>query len=214
VQNFGAQLFVIRREQGRLAEFVDTVTGLVERYPAVVGWRCVLATIHGELGNEAQARRHLEVLARDRFAAIPRDAVWCAGLSFVARTCNAVGDAGTSATVYELLSPLGDDRIVFVTPSLCLGFNGYYLGLLAATTGRLDDAERHYRAVLARHADFVAPGWEAHARHAYGRMLLARDRTGDRELAAELLGHARSTARMLGLTALEHAVCVHRHIGV
>jgi hypothetical protein len=62
VRIFGAQMFLVRREQGRLDEVVQPVGKLAEHYPQDAAMRCGLALSHAQLGQTARARQELEEL--------------------------------------------------------------------------------------------------------------------------------------------------------
>lgn len=68
---------------------------------------------------------------------------------------------------------------------------------------RFDDAEQHFLQALQMNEQMTAWPYLAHVRYEYARMLLARDRAGDREKAEELIGKALSTAVELGMRSLE-----------
>ena len=60
-----AQLFWIRREQGRLAELDAESEALSDRYRAIPAWRCVRALVDAELGrHDAGPRRARRARAR------------------------------------------------------------------------------------------------------------------------------------------------------
>lgn len=77
-----------------------------------------------------------------------------------------------------------------------------YLGLIAASEGRLDDAQRHLDAAV-RVADRndLLP-WAARARADVANVLAERGRAGDAELAAQTLAAAQRTALEIGLVDL------------
>jgi eukaryotic-like serine/threonine-protein kinase len=79
------QVYVLRREQGRVDEVEELVRRSVEEYPTHPIWRCVLAHMAAELGHIAEAREVLASLATDEFAEVPFDAVWLASISLLAR---------------------------------------------------------------------------------------------------------------------------------
>jgi tetratricopeptide (TPR) repeat protein len=74
--------------------------------------------------------------------------------------------------------------------------------LPAMALSRLDDAERHFEQALETNTRIRSPRWIARTQHHYARMLLLRDRPGDRDRALELLAQALATAEALALTAL------------
>jgi DNA-binding NarL/FixJ family response regulator len=73
-----------------------------------------------------------------------------------------------------------------------------YLGMLAATLGETELAERHFEAALVLNRAMGADTWLAHTAYEYGRMLLALDR----DRAGALLGEAASLAEAIGMPAL------------
>jgi hypothetical protein len=81
-----------------------------------------------------------------------------------------------------------------------------FLGLLATTTERWDDAERHFDAARATHEQMRSPPLVAHTDHEHARMLLARGRPEDRTRAHDLLTRAATTASTLGMTRLSDRV--------
>ncbi len=88
----------------------------------------------------------------------------------------------------------------------CYGALSRYLGSLATTLKRWDDAARHFEDALAMNARMDARPWLAHTQHQYATMLLARRQSGDRDKAATLLDAALATARELEMRALEERV--------
>jgi tetratricopeptide (TPR) repeat protein len=160
------------------------------------------AHMAAELGHEADSREAFEALAADDFAALPFDEDWLVCLSFLAEAARFLGDSGRAAILYELLFPYAD-RAAVARPSISTGSVSGYLGILAATMQRFEDAERHFQDALAMNERMGARPWVAHTQHDYAQMLLTRDAPGDREQAVELLDACLSTCGELGLVALE-----------
>ena len=84
-------------------------------------------------------------------------------------------------------------------PEVSVGAVARYLGILASTMSRWEDAARHFEDALEMNKRMGARPWLAHTQNDYARMLLARDRPGDRERAQELLEQALATYRELGM---------------
>ena len=80
----------------------------------------------------------------------------------------------------------------------CYGSADRYLGMAAATSGRMGDARRHLDVALAVNARMGARTWLAHTEHVYGRLLLDEEP----ERARALLAAAASTAADVGMPAL------------
>jgi DNA-binding SARP family transcriptional activator/tetratricopeptide (TPR) repeat protein len=138
------QLYVLRREQGRLADVAEVVRGSPRDYPTYPIFRCVAAHLEAELGNSGAARAALEELAADGFAALPFDEEWLVGMCLLAEAATWLGDSERASAIHALLLPYAD-RIAVSYPEIALGCVARYLGLAATAAGRGDDAEAHLR---------------------------------------------------------------------
>ena len=106
--------------------------------------------------------------------------------------------------LYPLLLPYRERNILQGTPA-CYGSAHRYLGLLAGTMRRWEDAERHYAAAAQAHASwgaapFLARGQYEHAR-CWWRATIQMTGSG-----RELLRPARHEAERLGMSQLAHHV--------
>ena len=203
---FGAQLFTLRREQGRFGELEPALTGFAEQFATLPIWRCSLAVFHAEHGNHGAARRELEHLAEREFTALPQDANRPPAFALLAEACSMLGDAPRAARLYQLLLPYAGLNIVVATAAICYGPAARYLGLLAATLAHWDDAARHFTAALAMSRRMGAQPWTAHTQHDYAQMLLARGGSDAAQRAGELLEDALVTARDLGMKSLAEKI--------
>ena len=158
----------------------------------------MLASIHTELGHEQLARAELELIARDDFASLHLGTEWFFSASLLAEVCAFLGDSPRAARLYELLSPYANFNVIS-HPEVALGSASRYVGILAATTGRWDDAARHFEHALSMNTRIGARPWVAHTQVDYARMLRARDARGDREKAIELTREAHAEYRALGM---------------
>jgi tetratricopeptide (TPR) repeat protein len=197
----GVQILSLRREEGRLAELEQDMATFVEQYPGIPGWRAGLASLHSELGQEPEARQWFEQLASD-FTQLPRDMFWLKSISLLAELCAYLGDSERAAFLYEWLAPYAERCVVDAPVAACSGSVARYLGLLAATLGRHDQAAAHFESAIAVNAGIRAWPWVAHTRHDLAAMLLARREPGDRERALELVGEALAAAEELGMKSL------------
>ena len=203
---FGLQMFTLRREQGRLKELAPVVRYFVQQHTVAGAWRPALALIYSELGLTQETQAEFEHLAQHDFADIPRDALWMASITYLVDVCIFLGDKVCAATLYQLLLPYAGRTVVIGNAVACYGAVSRYLGALATTLERWDDAERHFEDALAMNARMEAWPWLAHTQYQYATMLLTRDQSGDGEKARELLTAALSTARELGMRALEERI--------
>ena len=196
---FGAQSYMLRREQGRLAQALELVTHSAPEYPDYELWECASASVAAALGKEAESRRAFEALAADDFAGLPFDAnAWLVGMGFLAETAGLLGDASRASVLYELLLPYAR-RVAVTYPELSTGSVSRYLGILAATNSRWADAERHFEAALEANERIGARPWLAHTQEDYARMLATRGKRGDRERGRALAASALESYRTLGM---------------
>ena len=162
--------------------------------------------IYSDLGLTADARAEFENLAQHDFADLPRDAVWMGTMTYLVDVCTFLGDRARADTLYQILFPFAGRNVVVGNAAACYGALSRYLGALATTLERWDDAARHFEDALAMNARMDARPWLAHTQEQYATMLLARNQSGDRDKAAALLDAALATTRELGMRALEERI--------
>jgi hypothetical protein len=195
-------LFLLRREQGRLAEAEPAARASVEEFPWYPLHRAALACLLLDLGRTTEARAVFDDLAQQEFRALYRDNEWVLGISLASEACSLLGDASAAEVLYGQLSPFtGRHAIGHAEGSV--GAVDRYLGLLAATLGRQDDAERHLSDAIHLNEQMGARPWVARCQDDLAQGLLLRYHDGDRDRAAELRREALNTARALGMSALE-----------
>jgi class 3 adenylate cyclase/tetratricopeptide (TPR) repeat protein len=203
---FGQQMFALRREQGLLKELEPVVRYFVQQHTVAGAWRPGLALVYSELGRREYAKVEFEYLSQHNFADIPRDSLWMGSMTYLTDVCTFLGDQAHAATLYQLLLPYAGHTVVIGNAVTCYGAVSRYLGALATTLERWDEATRHFEDALAMNARMEAWPWLAHTQYQYAVMLLARDQAGDGDKARELLKAALTTARELGMHALEERI--------
>jgi class 3 adenylate cyclase/DNA-binding CsgD family transcriptional regulator/tetratricopeptide (TPR) repeat protein len=201
--SFGMQMFTLRREQGRLHELAPVVRHFIQQHGVASTWRPGLALIYCELGREREARAAFEQLAAHDFADLPQDILWLTCMAYLAEVCVFLGDARRAATLYRLLLPHNGYTVMVGSAAVCYGAASRYLGMLAATMERWEEAVQHFEDALAMNARMGARPWLAHTQHQYAVMLLTRHQPGDRDRAMSLFHEALTTVRALGMHALE-----------
>ena len=192
------QLFALRGEDGRLAEMESTIRRSMEEFPTRPLFRCLLARLFAELGDDDGARSVFEPLAPGGFAVIPVNNDMLLSLGLLAEVAWFLRDPNRAAVLYGRLLPyrgLVVDAVEWST-----GAVDRYLGLAAMVAGDLPAAERHLREALHLNPRLGARPWAARTQADLASVLLARDRPGDREGAVELLEAALGTAGRLGMT--------------
>jgi tetratricopeptide (TPR) repeat protein len=199
---FAIQLITIRIVQDRLGELDALVTKIVTQHHGLWTWQAALALIHCQRGHLDEARLVFQKLAADDFTNYPYDILWLTGMALSAEVCAELDDAPRAAVLAHLLAPYAD-QFVTAGPVGCFGSVARYLGRLAATVGRLDEADAHFAAAAAAHTRIGAPAWLARTQLDWAALLLTRQHHGDIQTAARLLGQAQATARQLALNTLE-----------
>jgi tetratricopeptide (TPR) repeat protein len=192
------QLFALRSEDGRQAEMEPAIRRSVEEFPTRPLFRCLLARLLADLGDLDGARSVFEELAADRFAVIPVNNDLLLSLAHLAEVAWFLRDAARADVLHGLLLPYRG--LVVDTLETSTGAVDRYLGLTAMTVGDLPAAERYLDDALQLNARIGAWPWTARTQADLARLLVVRDRPGDRERAAGLLAAALGTARRLGMT--------------
>ncbi|HEY2388840.1 MAG TPA: tetratricopeptide repeat protein [Candidatus Binatia bacterium] len=194
------QLFVLCREQNRLDEAEAALRATLERHPANRSLQTGLALLLAETHREDEARKCLDRLAANAFAAIPRAANDVNALDQIARACHVLGDAARARQLYDRLVPYAARNVVVGLAYACTGPVAGTLGLLATTCRRFDLAEAHFEAALTMGHRLSSPPCIAHVERAYGAMLLEHG-VEDTNRAAGLLDDAIAIYAALGMRA-------------
>jgi hypothetical protein len=194
--------FLLRREQGRVGEEEANVRQSVVEFPWYPLHRAALACLLVEVGQRDEAQHVFDDLARNEFSAMHRDNEWLLSASLAADACALLRDRHHARVLYAQLRPFAGRHAIGLAEG-SVGVVDRYLGLLAETDGRIDDAETHLRTAIELLDAMGARPWKAHAQHELARVLRSRGQSEDRERAIELDGQALETARRLGMALAE-----------
>jgi tRNA A-37 threonylcarbamoyl transferase component Bud32/tetratricopeptide (TPR) repeat protein len=203
---FGIQLYQLRTFQGRFQELEDAVKSLIQQHPNLIVWQCALAYLYCETNRREEAYRVFAPLAADDFASLPHDLNWGIAVALLAETCSVLSDTRAAAVLYDQLLPYAERHIIVGPAIASYGSASYYLGLLATTLERWQEAEMHFTHALAANLQMAAWPWIVYAETANARMLLTRNHSGDQEKAGALLARALTTTQELGLAGLEEKI--------
>jgi hypothetical protein len=205
-QSFGVYMFTIRRELGGLEEVAEATAALGDQHQTVPAWQCGAAVLLAEAGREAEARRLVERLTHDDLRDLPRDLTWLASLSVLAEAVSLLEDRARAPLLYDLLRPYADRYVVIGFGFICWGSVARYLGLLATTLGRWEEAARHFESARVANERIGARPALARTLHDHAAMLRAASDPRDRDRAATLLAEAHDVASRLGMARLVTAV--------
>ena len=190
--------FLLRREQGRVAEEEATVRASVEDFPWYPFHRAALACLLTDLGRDAEARAVFEELAANDFQVLYRDNEWLFGMSLTSEACARLGDSERAAILYAELEPFAGRHAIGLADGSA-GVVDRYLGLLAATRGDTDAAVGHLEEAIVANERMGARPWAAHSRHDLAEVLRRRSSGHDRERADQLDAEARRAASNMGM---------------
>jgi tetratricopeptide (TPR) repeat protein len=211
------QRFALWREQGRLAESLLGVEQVLEAAPAAGAdpsrplMRCILALGYWELGHQRRGLHLLSELATDDYAQLHINNDWLLCAALLAELATAAGEAERAEALYRRLAPF--DGLNVDTEEVSVGAVSRYLGLLAAATERVEQAELHFADALTMNERTGARPWLAHTQEDYARMLLARGDSAQRRQAEKLLAAALGTYRELRMkTYAERASALTREL--
>ncbi|MGH8973221.1 MAG: ATP-binding protein [Acidimicrobiia bacterium] len=195
------QLFTVRLDQGRLGELEPVIAQAMADNPGLPVVRALLALAYTELERTDDARRVFAIDAANDFSDLPYDLTWGTSLSALSQVCGRLEDREAAAVLFEKLRP--SSGVVSHSVVFTLGAIDRYLGLLAATLGRFDEAEAYFRSAARLHEEIGAPAWLARTHLDWGRLLVQRGGPGDTDRPRRLLNQALATALDLGLCTVE-----------
>ena len=190
----GIQTAFARRYGGDVSEkLIELTRRTVAAYPDMLVWQASLAQFEAEFGSAETAAAILDEAVESRLERLEWDLNRLTALAFYADAAARLGRTDPARLIYELLEPW---REQFVWHGTCgYGHVRLWLGLLAATLGRHDEADEHLAFSIRFSEQSGLPLWAA--RSHLGRAELMADR-GDRESTREHAGRASALAQEQG----------------
>ena len=174
VGNLAGQLFVVRWDQGRLAELEQMTRVVLANQPGVPSWHTTLATILCETGREDEGREEFERGAADNCTAVPRDFMWLTGLGMLAELAVQLHDGRRAEELLALLMPYSG-RMAWAGIA-CAGPVDLRLGMLSGTLGRTEEAATYLNASVRLCEQLRAPTWLARTRVEQARLARGDER--------------------------------------
>jgi DNA-binding winged helix-turn-helix (wHTH) protein len=144
---YGLRMFLIRREQDRLAAIGGMIRTVVARSGGDALWTPGLAWLLAETGALEEAQEVLADLRAAEFR-LPLDAMWSTVMVFLVETMVRVGDLESCAVLRDRFAPLAGTNVLTGSGQLCFGRVDRYLGMLSLTLGELEEAEQQLGAAL------------------------------------------------------------------
>jgi tetratricopeptide (TPR) repeat protein len=194
---YGAQLLLLRRDQGRAREMRASCERLAAGTARLsYTWRCLLVALDIATGQRQRAEATIAELAADGFATLPSDLTRGANAAFLAEASAALGLAGPAEHLFEILLPYRDQAVAVGSGAWWLGSAAYFIGLCCLTTGRTREAISFLQEAVHANARMAGYPWEARSRLA---LAAALNRAGRGSLADGEENRARALAESIGL---------------
>lgn len=199
------QRFLLRREQGRLAEIESSMRAAAAEFPWYPIQRLALAELLRLTDRPGEARTMLGELAAGGFARFHRDNYWIPSMCLASEVVVGLEEDALARTLIDLLSPFAEFTAIGF-PEGSLGSVSRYLGILSGLVGDHDLAVRRLEEALVVNERNGALPWVAHGHFDLGNVLIERAGPGD---ISDAEAHLRLAAKLcgeIGLPALQRAV--------
>ncbi len=184
--------------QERIAEGLPTLVQDGAHQIHAFAIKALLARSLLALGRRGEGAAEIAALGAQGFVDVPDDFVRVGTLATLADGVAAIRDADAALGLLERLAPYATHNAMIGTAT-SLGAVSRYLGLLAATAGRDEEAEAWLRAACLQNRAMEARPWTAWSEHDLAEVLARRGALAEAEA---LRGSARETARSLRLSPL------------
>jgi eukaryotic-like serine/threonine-protein kinase len=196
---FETLINVLRMVQGQVEDREAAIIRYLEDYPKIPSQRATLANLYCRLGRREDAQREFEQVAANDFGNLPRDGSWVVTMANISYICSYLSDVRRAALLYDLLLPYAGRQLVIGGAAIGCGSILRFLGILATTMSRWEEAATHFEDALQMNTRIGARPFVALTQQEYGAMLLARGDAGDRQKACDILDQALATAEELGM---------------
>jgi hypothetical protein len=192
------QRFVVRYEQGRLAEEAPALQQIETVNTVYRAGAALHAVALADLGQPERA----VALARGTIgpdgSGLPRDAFWLAGMSLFAGVAADAADRELAELLRTLLAPCADHVVLFGAGAAVLGSGHQWIGSLAMTVGDTGAALDHFAAAAAIAEKLSAPYWTAQAKIGTAIALRSSGQPNDGAQATSLIEEAVAIATSRG----------------
>lgn len=138
-----------------------------------------------EVGRRDEARLHFELLMSGGLDDLPRDYQALLIPVYASVACARLGDIRRAKRLHALLEPHSDWLVT--TGASWFGATAHYLGLLAATLDRPDEADARFAAAERTYASLGADPWLARLRRDWAEARPSSRRDDDHDRAEQVL---------------------------
>jgi hypothetical protein len=199
---FVGQLFVARFLQGsldrddpHLPDLLETPGSSLPTSPEITPSRTLPLLLRAmccatlcEVDRPDDARRHFELLMDNELEELPPDYTSLMLPACASVACAQLGDKRSAARLHAILEP--HSHLLVNTAPCWFGATTHYLGLLAATLERPDEADAQFAAAERSYGSLGATPWLARLHSDWAAALLTRRRGSDDRRAEQHLERA------------------------
>jgi len=205
--------FATLRGHADLSQAVIGYEYLLAANPHAVNIRAVLGSAYATLGRHEDARREIDAVSADDFAAIPDDINWLPTMAMLADAARWLGDVKRARLVYDRLLPHADAFFFFGVETTPGGAVAMWLGDLAVVLGELERAHALLDRAEAVHEALGLTMLHQYCALVRGRLLLATRSPGGTSVALRQVSQVRRFADENGLAWLrDRADDFERHL--
>jgi len=198
VSTAGASIrYRLQYERGALDDLEGLLEAIIEAQPGIPVWRMALCGVYLQSDRFADAVPHVEAVAADDFAMVPRNSIFLLTCSSTARIASQVGALEVAEAAYRYAAPF-DDQFAWAGNVLEYPI-GIGAGAAAASLGWYDAAEQHFASSQALCERAGAATYLVAAQVHWAETLLQRGAAGDAARAVEFATEAFAASERLGL---------------
>ena len=193
-----SQISMIKMYQGGAEDLIGPLEEHARANPAIPAWQAALVGAYAWLGRLEEAAAGVNSAAADRFEHLPWDSVRMSALAMYTDAAVQSSATEAAAILYEVMEPSADQVIW----NLITGYGHcqLWLGMLAAATGRHEQADRHFASANEFHHANGMLLFAAQGHLEWARALQTR---GQRVLAEREAASALDLSREHGYYAIE-----------
>jgi tetratricopeptide (TPR) repeat protein len=199
-------------EQGRLGELEAVALASKDSASPDGSYAAMLSWLFLRLGRQHDAVFYLERAAGLVIESAQGGDGYLASLAALSEVAAATGDKSRAAELYRLLKPYAERNLVYGAIAV-LGSAWRYLGILASTLGRPEEAIGHLERALEFNRRIGARPWALHAASELAGLLARSKRGAGQSRAVGLVGQVIEEAGALGMTKLAaHAIALRSRL--
>ncbi len=196
---YGLRMFLIRREQDRLAAMAPMMRHVLANADDQAIWTPGLALLLVETGAHDEATAALMAVRANGFD-LPVDAMWSTVMVLLIETMVQLGDVEACTVLRSRFEGQAGTNVTTGSGLLCFGRAERYLGMLSLAMGDLPAAQQYLEVAMEGDAEGGSALWRNESRLWLSRVRRAQGHTAEANAMLEAVAHEAAAA---GLPRLE-----------